>query len=316
MHEVPLRHVGTSGLLVSAVGLGCNNFGRRLGPDASVAVIHAALDAGITLFDTADIYGDGASEEILGRALGDRRAGVVVATKFSGPRGASPYERGGSRRWIRLAVERSLQRLRCDWIDLYQMHFPDPETPIAETLETLDDLVHEGKVRYIGSSQFAGWQIADAEWTARTGGWEHFISAQNQYSLIHRDIELEVTPACARYGLGIIPFYPLAAGMLTGKYQRGVPPPQDTRLGRVPDLAAEMLTDSNFDAVDRLRHFAETRGRSLLDVAVAGLGAQPHVASVIAGATTPDQVRANAAAGSWVMSADDVAELNALAPSR
>jgi aryl-alcohol dehydrogenase-like predicted oxidoreductase len=291
-------HLGRSGLVVSTVGLGTNNFGFKIDATAARAVIDAAIDEGITLFDTADSYG--ASEEVLGEALGDRRDQIVLATKFgSDLRGALGPDFGarGSRRYIRKAVERSLRRLRTDWIDLYQLHLPDRGTPIEETLGALSELVHEGKVRYIGSSNLSGWELAEAEWTARTNGTERFISAQNNYSWLDRRIEAEVVPAARRYEVGIIPYFPLASGLLTGKYRRGEPPPQGSRIqawGR-----ESQLTDARFDIIEKLESFAAERGVTLLDVAIGGLAAQPGVASVIAGATTPEQVRANAAAGAW-----------------
>ena len=305
-----MRQAGRSGLRVSVLGLGCNNFGRRLDAANSTRVVHAALDLGVTMFDTADIYGGGASEEILGAALKGRRAGAVVATKFGGAMGEAWHERGASRRWIRLAVENSLRRLGTDWIDLYQVHFPDPLTPIEETLSALTDLVRDGSVRYVGSSNFAAWQIADAAWTAEARHLSPFVTAQNEYNLLERGFEHEGVPACTRFGAGVIPYYPLAGGMLTGKYERGRDAPPDTRLGRVPELGRAFLTARNFDIVDGLREFASARGRSLLDVAIGGLAAQPQVASVIAGAMSPEQVAANAAAAAWSPTPDDLAELD------
>jgi aryl-alcohol dehydrogenase-like predicted oxidoreductase len=309
MAEQALRRVGRSGLEVSAVGLGCNNFGRRLDEAESIRVVQAAIDHGVTLFDTADIYGGGRSEEIVGQAVRSHRESVIIATKFGGAMGSSPYRRGGSRRWIRIAVEESLRRLGTDWIDLYQLHFPDPHTPIDETLEALSDLVHEGKVRYIGSSNFSGWQIAHADWVSRTRGFEPFISAQNQYNLLQREAEADVIPACEHYGCSLIPYYPLAGGMLTGKYRRSESAPETTRLGRVPELGREMLQERNFDIVDRLREFAAARELSLLDVAIGGLLAQPLVVSVIAGAMSTQQVAANVAAASWKPDGDDLVAL-------
>jgi aryl-alcohol dehydrogenase-like predicted oxidoreductase len=306
------RQLGNSGLTVSVVGLGCNNFGRRVDLAGTRAVVDAALDAGVTLFDTADIYGidrDGGSERLLGEVLAGRREDVVIATKFgsdmAGSNGADWGVRG-SRRYIRRAAEASLRRLQTDYIDLYQMHEPDPATPVAETLAALAELVAEGKVRYLGSSNFAGWQVAEAEWTARTAGTERFISAQNNYNLLEREAEAELVPACERYGIGVLPFFPLGNGLLTGKYRRGEPAPAGTRLTGKPELLAER----NFDRVEALEKYAAERGVSLLDVAIGGLAAQPAVASVIAGATRPEQVRANAAAGSWAPDASDLAALD------
>jgi aryl-alcohol dehydrogenase-like predicted oxidoreductase len=306
------RRLGNSGLVVSVVGLGTNNFGIKLDLEQSRAVVHAALDEGITLFDTADSYG--ASEERLGEILQGRRDDVVLATKFGSDvrrRGLSNGEdwgARGSRRYITRAVESSLRRLRTDWIDLYQMHRPDPATPIEETLSALDDLVHQGKVRYIGSSNFTGWQVADAEWTSRTRGLERFVSAQNQYSWLSREIETDLVPALEQYGIGLLPYFPLANGLLTGKYRRGEAPAAGTR---IKDWGREaLLTDETFDVVEALESFAKSRGVGLLDVAIGGLAAQPAVASVIAGATTPEQIARNVAAGNWQPTPDDIAQLD------
>jgi aryl-alcohol dehydrogenase-like predicted oxidoreductase len=304
-----LRQLGSSGLTVSVVGLGCNQFRTKMDDAAVNDTVSAAFDAGVTLFDTADIYGGrGGSEESLGLALRGRRDRAVVATKFGMDMGDGTVARG-SRRYVRTAVEASLRRLQTDWIDLYQYHEPDGVTPIAETLAALNELVDEGKVRYIGSSNLAAWQVVEAEWTARTAHAERFISAQNRYSLLERDAERELAPAAARCGVGILPFYPLAAGVLTGKYRRGEAPPAGTRLAGQPHRATEMLTEPTFALVDRLEAFGRERGHSLLDVAVAGLASRPAVGSVIAGATSPEQVRGNAAAGDWVLDAGDRAAL-------
>jgi aryl-alcohol dehydrogenase-like predicted oxidoreductase len=310
MTDMTYRHLGDSGLMVSTVGLGCNNFGMRIDAAATERVVGAALEHGITMFDTSDSYGD--SEIFLGKALGSRRDEIVLATKFgSDLRGANGPDWGarGSRRYIRKAIERSLLRLGTDYIDLYQMHMPDPSTPIEETLSTLSDLVQEGKVRYIGNSNFAGWQIADADWIARTNGSVRFISAQNHYNLIDRGAETDVLPACERFGLGQLPYFPLASGLLTGKYQRGVAAPAD---GRIAAWHMDsMLSDENFDKVDALSTFANERGLSLLQVALGGLASRPAVASVIAGATSPEQIVANVEAGLWSPSADDLSAIEA-----
>jgi aryl-alcohol dehydrogenase-like predicted oxidoreductase len=306
MSDMRMRRLGQSGLAVSVVGLGCNNFGRRIGLEETRAVVRAALDAGITLFDTADIYGE--SEDLLGEVLGSEREDIVLATKFGMPMGGQlgpDWEARGSRRYIRKAIESSLRRLRTDWIDLYQMHTPDESTPIEETLAALQELVDEGKVRYLGCSNFAGWQVADAEWVARSAGTTRFISAQNHYNLVERGIETELVPACQHFGLGILPFFPLASGLLTGKYRRGQEAPEGTRLRDRPDA----LSDHRFDQVEALESYAGERGISLLDVAIGGLAAKPAVVSVIAGATKPEQVHANVAAGAWVPTADDLAAL-------
>ncbi|MEU4155583.1 aldo/keto reductase [Actinoplanes sp. NPDC026670] len=309
------RRLGDSGLVVSVVGIGCNNFGRKLDLDGTREVVDAALDAGINLFDTADIYGTphGSSEQLLGAALKGRRDEVVLATKFGmDMEGLNGRDFGarGARRYIVRAVEASLRRLETDHIDLYQMHAPDPATPIDETLSALDDLVRSGKVRYLGNSNFSGWQIADADWVARSGNQTRFISAQNQYSLLARDVETEVIPACERFGLGFLPFFPLESGLLTGKYRRGEQPPAGTRMAN--ERYASWLARADWDTIEALTAFGAERDRSLLEVAVAGLAAQPGVTSVIAGATTAEQVQANASAGAWRLSAADVAALDSL----
>jgi aryl-alcohol dehydrogenase-like predicted oxidoreductase len=306
------RRLGKSGLVVSVMGLGTNNFGLKLDLAQAREVTHAALDAGVTLFDTADTYG--ASEERLGEILEGHRDNVIIATKFGsdvrrrGLDNGDDWDARGSRRYIRRAVEASLKRLRTDWIDLYQLHFPDPATPIDETLSTLTDLVREGKVRYLGHSNLTGWQAADAEWTARTRGYEHFISAQNKYSWLERDIEADLVPALEQYGLGLLPYFPLASGLLTGKYRRGEKAAAGTRIA---DWGMEAsLTDATFDTLDALESFADSRGASLLEIAMGGLAAKPAVASVIAGATSPDQVAANVKAGEWRPSTEDLVELD------
>jgi aryl-alcohol dehydrogenase-like predicted oxidoreductase len=306
------RRLGVSGLTVSVVGLGTNNFGMRLDLDETRAVVHSALDAGITLFDTADAYG--ASEERIGELLQGQRDDVVIASKFGLDVRALGLDNGvdwgarGSRRYIHRAVESSLRRLRTDWIDLYQMHRPDSATPIEETLSALTDLVRAVKVRYLGHSGFSGWQTADAEWTARTRGFERFVSAQNEYNWLKRDIEADLVPALTEYGIGLLPYYPLASGLLTGKYRRGEPAPENSRIA--VRNRQDVLTDATFDSVEALTTFAETRGVTLLDVAIGGLAAKPAVASVIAGATSPEQVAANVAAGVWQPTVDDLAELD------
>ncbi|MFE9954521.1 aldo/keto reductase [Micromonospora sp. NPDC005299] len=314
--EMTYRRLGDSGLVVSVVGIGCNNFGRKLDLDGTRAVVDAALDAGINFFDTADIYGEpqGGSEELLGQALKGRRDDVVVATKFGmDMHGLNGPDHGarGARRYIARAVEASLRRLDTDHIDLYQMHEPDPGTPIDETLAALDDLVTAGKVRYLGNSNFAGWQIADADWTASSQGRARFISAQNHYSLLERSVEAEVIPACERFGLGMLPFFPLANGLLTGKYKRDEAPPAGSRLsggGRY----AERLAAADWDTIEAIEAYAAERGISMLQVAIGGLAARPAVTSVIAGATTPEQVRANAEAGTWQPYDADLDTLDAI----
>ena len=310
-----LRRVGESGLKVSEIGLGCNNFGMRIDEAGTKAVVDAALDAGITLFDTADIYGGAKSEVMLGKALGARRKDVVVATKFAMPMGEGPLMRGGSRRYVLGAVEASLKRLGTDYIDLYQMHAPDPQTPIEETLDALDDIVRDGKVRYIGCSNFVGWQIADADWVAKIRGRARFISAQNQYSLLERRIEHEVLPACERFGLGLLPYFPLASGLLSGKYQRNQAPPEGTRLAAWGRRGQEALSKSNFDRIEKLEIWAKGRGKTLLELAFAWLLAHSVVPSVIAGATRPEQVQANAATAAWRMTPEETAEVADLVKS-
>ena len=300
------RRLGTSDLEVTVVGLGCNNFGGRIDEPAAHAVIDAALDVGVTFFDTADVYGNrGGSEEIIGRALSGRRDQVVLATKFGHDLGDGEPARA-TRTYIRKAVENSLQRLQTDWIDLYQYHRPDGVTPLGETLEALHELVREGTVRAIGSSNFTPAMIAEAAAIAAERGLTPFVSEQSEYSWLRRSAEQELLPTSSRLGIGFIPYFPLASGLLTGKYAKGEPAPEGTR------LAGRELADADLDTVERLREFAERQGVSLLDVAIGGLAAVNGVASVIAGATKPDQVRANAAAGAWEPTPEQLAELRSL----
>jgi aryl-alcohol dehydrogenase-like predicted oxidoreductase len=311
MSEMTYRPLGDSGLMVSAVGVGCNAFGRRVDLDGVRDILDAAQDVGVTLLDTADTYGgQGVSEEMLGEALQGRRDDFVVATKFGmDMQGANGADRGarGSRAYVRRAVEASLRRLRVDHLDLYQYHEPDGVTPIEETLSALTDLVREGKVRYIGASNVAGWQVADADWTARTGGFERFVSVQNRYSLLDRTIEQEVGPACEQFGLGLLPYFPLEYGLLTGKYRRGEAAPAGSRAAA---MASPWLEHADWDRIERLEKYAEQRGVSVLDVAIAGLAAQPAVGSVISGATRGEQVRTNAAAMRWQPDEADLADLD------
>jgi aryl-alcohol dehydrogenase-like predicted oxidoreductase len=306
------RRLGNTGLYVSQVGVGCNNFGGRMDETAAKRVVDAALDQGITLFDTADVYGEQKSEVYLGNALKGRRDQAVIATKFGSPMGEGPLWRGGSRRYVRQAVEASLRRLSSDYIDLYQIHFPDAATPIEETLGVLDDLVKEGKVRYIGHSNFTGWQIAEAHWQAHTQGLTKFVTAQNHMSLLERGVLKEVLPAAEHYSLGLLPYFPLASGLLTGKYRRGEPPPQGSRMANVERIAERTLTDQNFATVERLQDFAERNGHSLLDLAFGWLLAFPAVSSVIAGATSEAQIQANVQASTWRLSEADMAEIKAV----
>ncbi|MCU1580876.1 MAG: aldo/keto reductase [Microbacteriaceae bacterium] len=318
MSEIEYRALGRSGLLVSTIGLGCNNFGRaktvtetQAGTDA---VIHAAIDAGVTLFDTADIYGAerGLSETLMGNSLKGRRGDIVLATKFGmDMAGANGPDWGamGSRRYIRLAVESSLKRLQTDWIDLYQLHRPDGITPIEETLAALDELIAEGKVRYIGHSNLSGWQIADAEYQAVLGRHPKFISAQNEYSLIERDVESEVLPAVNQYGLGFLPFFPLYNGLFTGKFSRNGGPADS----RIMATRQHVLAKVDWDVMERYEKFCADRGITMLAATFAWFLAQPGLTSVIAGATKPEQIVQNAdAATSWKPSAEEVAEISTL----
>lgn len=311
------RPLGDSGLMVSAVGIGCNAFGRRVDLEGVRGILDAAEEAGVTLLDTADTYGgNGASEELLGEALQGRRENFVVATKFgmdTGGLNGDDHGVRGSRRYVRRAVEGSLRRLRTDHIDLYQLHTPDDVTPIEETLSVLTDLVQEGKVGYVGCSNFAGWQIADADWTARTAGLERFVSVQNRYSLLDRAIEDEVVPAAESFGLGVLPFFPLERGLLTGKYRRGEQPPAGSRATSAP---APWLDDADWDRIEALESYAADRDLTILDVAIAGLAAQPAVTSVISGATSGDQVRTNAGALRWEPTAEDLVILDDITGTR
>jgi len=313
------RQLGSSGLTVSVVGLGTNNFGRRLDAGAARAVMDAAIDAGITLIDTADSYGDrGGSEEILGEILQGRRESVVLATKFGSDMGGSNGPDWGaraSRRYVMRAVEASLRRLRTDWIDLYQLHLPDRKTPLEETLAALDDLVRAGKVRYIGSSNLAGWQVVAADWIARQNHGARFVSAQNHYSLLNRQIEAELVPACLATGVSVIPYFPLASGLLTGKWRKGEEPPAGSRLAEEWGRAMALSVKDGFDIVESLRAFAESAGVSLVSVAIGGLAAQPAVASVIAGAMSAEQVRANAVAAEWMPTPEEIRKIDEIAPA-
>ena len=303
------RTLGAGGPDVSVVGLGCNNFGSRVDERGTRAVVDAALEVGITLFDTADVYGNrGGSEELLGKALEGRRDRVVLATKFGHEMSDDAPPNRGSREYVRTAIDASLKRLRTDVIDLYQYHRPDGVTPIEETIGAMSELVDEGKVRFIGSSNFDAALIGQADGLARERSWHRFVSAQNEYSLLVRRVEEELLPVCERLGIGLLPYFPLASGLLTGKYRRGEPAPAGTRLAGRP----ERLTDEVFDQIEALEAFATERGHTLLELAFAGLLAEPAVSSVIAGATKPEQVRANAAAGNWELGRQDVQALRAV----
>jgi aryl-alcohol dehydrogenase-like predicted oxidoreductase len=312
-HSMQIRNLGGSGLRVSAVGLGCNNFGQRTDLETSRQVIHRALDLGITLFDTADIYaGMGGSETVLGTVLGDRRKDIVLATKYSKPMATDDSKQGASRRYIISAVEASLKRLKTDYIDLYQQHDYDPLTPIDETLRALDDLVRQGKVRYIGNSNFPAWRIAEAEYVARAMNVNRFVSCQDEYSLVVRDIENDLLPAAEEYNLGLLPFFPLASGLLTGKYQRGAAAPADTRFGKMPMLRDRYITPRNEDVVDKLQAFAKERGHTLLELAFSWLAGRPQVSSVIAGATRVEQIEQNVKAIDWSLNAEELKQIDAI----
>ncbi len=303
------RQLGQAGVKVSAIGVGCNQFGNKVDRDGTRAIVQRALDLGINFFDTADVYGNrGGSEENLGAALAGQWQNVVVATKVRWKVGDGPNDEGASRYHIMNAVEASLRRLNTDHIDLYQVHAWDEATPIDEMMRAFDDLVRAGKVRYIGASNFDAWQLCRANDLAEMRGWEAFVSVQPHYHLLEREIERELIPYCRWAGVGILPYFPLAGGFLTGKYQRGQAPPPGSRAER-SEYVREYLTDANFDVLDRLRAFAEARSHSMLDLAFAWLLGQPQISSVIAGATRPEQIEANVKAGAWVLTADEQAEV-------
>lgn len=298
------------------VGIGCNAFGSRIDADQVVAVVDAAIEHGVAFFDTADVYGFGASEELLGRAIAGRRDHVIVATKFgmdlnglNGPDGG----RRGSPEYVRTAVDASLRRLGVEQIDLYQFHTPDRKTPIAETLGALNDLVQAGKVRAIGCSNVRAWELVDADWIAKTSGTARFVTAQNEYSLYNRAAEEELVPACVKHDVGLLPYFPLAYGLLTGKYVRGAEPPEGSRLAAGNQAAR--LAGADWDRIEALQAFATERGISLLELAIGGLAGHPSVVSVIAGVTRPEQVAANAAAGAWTPTVDDLIALRAIRPA-
>jgi aryl-alcohol dehydrogenase-like predicted oxidoreductase len=312
--KVEKRPLGKSGIQASLVGLGCNNFGMKIDLAASRAVITAALDAGITFFDTADLYGNTQSEDFIGQVLGPRRKEVVLATKFGGIAYVQKsQERWADRAYIVKCLESSLQRLRTDYVDLYQYHFPDPKTPLAETLAALDDLVRQGKVRAVGCSNLTGAQIAEATTIAQERQLVNFATAQNEWSLLKREAERDVIPACDKYGLGQLPYFPLASGMLTGKYRRGEEFAAGTRLATLSRFAG-LASDANFTKIEALQTFAEKRGHTLLELAMSWLASHPCVSSVIAGATTPEQVRANAAAANWRLTTEELTEVDKLVP--
>jgi aryl-alcohol dehydrogenase-like predicted oxidoreductase len=306
-----IRNLGSSGLRVSSIGLGCNNFGGRIDLEATRAVIHKAIDLGITLFDTSDTYGErGGAETAMGQVFGDRRKDIVLATKFGNPMDDIGVKQGGARRYIMTALEDSLRRLRTDWIDLYQIHSFDPCTPIEETLRAMDDLVRQGKVRYIGCSNFPAWRLTEAHWTARLHGLNRFVSHQDEYSLTFRSPEAELMPAARAAGMGMLPYSPLASGLLTGKYRRNAPLPPGTRLAGTQRLADRYLTTRNWAIAEKLGDFVEVRGKSMLELAFSWLLSRAPVTSVIAGATRPEQVAQNVKAGAWILTADELAEID------
>jgi aryl-alcohol dehydrogenase-like predicted oxidoreductase len=314
-NRMQTRSIGSSGLRVTLVGLGCNNFGRRTDPETSRKVIDKALDLGITLFDTADVYGGpGASETILGETLGVRRKNIVLATKFGMAMNTARTMQGASRRYILSAAEASLRRLKTDWIDLYQLHQPDPTTPIDETLRALEDLIQQGKVRTIGCSNLPAWQVVEAQWTARHLGLHGLVCCQDEYSLLVRDPERELIPAMQSYGLSLLPYFPLASGLLTGKYRRDLMPP-GARLSNPSPFAGRFLTDANWERMQRLESFCTKRGRTLLELAFSWLAAQPIVCSIIAGATRPEQVEQNAQAVDWTLTPEDLDEIDRMTKS-
>ncbi len=312
-----MRNLGRSGLKVSLAGLGCNNFGMTIDAAQTQKVVDTALGAGINFFDTADIYGNGDSEVFLGRALGKRRHDAVIATKFGVPTGQDPNSKGASRRYVLRAAEASLARLGTDYIDVYIVHTPDPETPIAETLDALNTLVDQGKVRYIGCSNFAGWAISDAQWTAQAAGLRGFVTAQNEWSLLERKIEAEVVPACAHHGLGLMPYFPLASGALTGKYKRGQAPSADSRYGSASgemfkNYYGHFVADATLAKVESLEKVAAQAGISLVELALTWLARNAVVSSVIAGATKPEQVESNARSTKGRLAAEVVKAVDAV----
>ena len=305
------RNLGSSGLRVSLVGLGCNNFGMRLDLEQTRAVVDRAFDLGITLFDTADMYGGrGGSETQLGKILGHRRKDIVLASKFGMAMSDDGTKIGASRRYIMSAVEDSLRRLKTDWIDLYQLHQPDPLTPLDETMQALDDLVTQGKIRYIGCSNLPSWQVVESQWISKSIGINRFVSCQDEYNILNRNVEAELIPAMQKYGCGLLPYFPLASGLLTGKYKR-TEMPEGARLTDMPTFANRIyLTDENFDIVDNLNKFAHKTGHSILELAFGWMASRPTTASIIAGATKPEQIDANVEAVNWVLSQSEIDEVN------
>ncbi|HEV8574834.1 MAG TPA: aldo/keto reductase [Dehalococcoidia bacterium] len=310
------RNLGRSGLQVSAAGLGCNNFGMRIDKEQTAVVVNRALELGVNFFDTANIYGGTRSEEFLGAALGDRRKKVVVATKFVGPAGEGPLYKGASRAAIFRAIEDSLRRLGTDWIDLYQIHFPDVSTPIEATLRALEDLVRQGKILYYGCSNFSGWQVAEAQAITRNHNLSPLISAQNEYNLLDRRIERELVPACEAEGLGVLPYFPLASGFLSGKYRQGERPPEGTRIAAWGARGEEILSDRNFAILSGLESFAQARGKTVLDLAIGWLASHTYIPTVISGATKPEQVEQNVAAADWRLTPEEMSEVDVITKRR
>ena len=304
------RRLGSSGLHVSTVGLGTNNFGFRMDEESSITVARHAVDEGINFIDTADSYGGGLSEERIGLALKDKRQDIIIASKAGNPVGDGPNKRGASRHHIMNQVEASLRFLQTDYIDLYQVHRPDPNTPIEETMRALDDLVHQGKVRYIGCSNFASWQVSEANWTARANSLNQFVTVQPEYNMLNRSVERELVPFCHEFNIGILPFYPLASGFLTGKYRQGEPVPEGTRLAGNQRAQGNTLTEKNFNMLAKLENFAEERGHPMVELAIAWLLGNSAVSSVIAGATKNEQVTANVKAADWVLTPEDMTEID------
>ena len=305
------RKIGNSGLQVSLIGLGCNNFSWHIDLEGSRKVIDKAIDLGITLFDTADVYGErGGSETCMGQILGDRRNNIVLATKCGLPMSDDGKMQGASRRYIMSAVEASLKRLKTDWIDLYQIHVFDPLTPAEETLRALDDLVRQGKVRYMGCSSFPAWRVVEAQWTSRSLGLNSYVSCQDHYNLLFRDIERDLQPAAQAYGMGVLPFFPLASGALTGKYKRNAPMPAGARLTNTKRLAERYLADAQWTKLEGLENFCAERGHTMVELAFSWLAARPQVSSIIAGATKPEQLEMNVKAADWALTVEDMAEID------
>jgi aryl-alcohol dehydrogenase-like predicted oxidoreductase len=304
------RCLGKSGLEVSEVSLGCNNFGWHIDETASIELVNRALDLGINYFDTADSYGQQRSEEYLGKALKGKRSNAIIATKFGSRTGEGVNTSGGSRHYIIQAVEASLKRLETDYIDLYQIHSPDPKTPLEETIRALDELVRAGKIRYFGCCNFSGWQLAEAWWISQVKSLNQFITVQNEYNLLNREIEKELMPCCEAHGIGVIPWGPLAAGFLTGKYRREQQPPSETRLAKVQEIQTLLWNDANFEIINKFQDYAEVRGHTLAELAIAWVLSHPWISTVIAGATRSDQLLANAKAASWKISTIERAEID------